>query len=138
MYIQNFTIQQKKKQQNNPLLPSSLRGLIVGRSNSGKTVLLLNLLLRDGWLDYNNLLVFGNSLHQEEYQILKKGFDIGLEKRQVLNVFKSQKLIAPLTALENYQGETTKEITAEFYEDCDAIYIKRAAYLSRSLYRSTL
>ena len=114
MNIQNFTIK-KKKRENNPLLPSSLRGLIVGKSNSGKTVLLLNLLLRDGWLDYNNLLVFGNSLHQEEYQILKKGFEIGLGKKQVSNVFKNQEFVAPFSALENYQGETPKEITAEFY-----------------------
>ena len=120
MNIQNFTIK-KKKRENNPLLPSSLRGLIVGKSNSGKTVLLLNLLLRDGWLDYNNLLVFGNSLHQEEYQIIKKGFEIGLGKKQVSNVFKNQEFVAPFSALENYQGETPKEITAEFYEDCDSI-----------------
>ena len=120
MNVQNFTIK-KKKRENNPLLPSSLRGLIVGKSNSGKTVLLLNLLLRDGWLDYNNLLVFGNSLHQEEYQIIKKGFEIGLGKKQLSNVFKNQEFVAPFTALGNYQGETPKEITAEFYEDCDAI-----------------
>ena len=85
MNIQNFGIK-KNKRNNSPLLPSSLRGLIVGRSNSGKTVLLLNLLLRDGWLDYNNLLVFGNSLHQEEYQIIKKGFEMKLGKKQVLNL----------------------------------------------------
>ena len=120
MNVQNFTIK-KKKRENNPLLPSSLRGLIVGKSNSGKTVLLLNLLLRDGWLDYNNLLVFGNSLHREEYQIIKKGLEIGLGKKQLSNVFKNQEFIAPFTALENYRGEAPKEITAEFYEDCDAI-----------------
>ena len=81
MNVQNYFVK-KKTRQNNPLLPSSLRGLIVGKSNSGKTVLLLNLLLRDGWLDYNNLLVFGNSLHQEEYRIIKKGFEIGLSRNR--------------------------------------------------------
>ena len=118
--IQNFTVK-KKTRENSPLLPSSLRGLIVGRSNSGKTVLLLNLLLREGWLDYDNLLVFGNSLHQEEYQIIKKGFELGLGKKQVSNLFKNQEFVAPFTALENYRGEALGEITAEFYEDCDAI-----------------
>ena len=72
MNVQNFSIKKSNTRQNNSLLPSSLRGLIVGRSNCGKTILLLNLLLRKDWLDYNNLLIFGNSLHQEEYQILKK------------------------------------------------------------------
>jgi len=41
-------------------------------SNCRKTTLLLNLLLRPGWLDYNNLPVFGKSLFQPEYRILKK------------------------------------------------------------------
>ena len=38
---------------NNPLLPRSIRGLIVGKSGCGKTTLLLNLLLKPGWLDYD-------------------------------------------------------------------------------------
>ena len=50
------------KRFNNPLLPQSIRGIIVGKSVCGKTTLLLNLLLRPGWLDYDNLFVFGKSL----------------------------------------------------------------------------
>ena len=60
--------------ENNPLLPSNIRGLIIGKSNCGKTTLLLNLLLRPDWLDYGHLYVFGKSLHQKEYKILKAGF----------------------------------------------------------------
>ena len=55
------------KRFNNPLLPKSIRGIIVGKSGCGKRKLLLNLLLRPGWLDYNNLSVFGKSLFQPEY-----------------------------------------------------------------------
>ena len=66
---------------NNPLLPQNIRGLIVGKSNCGKTTLLLNLLLQPDWLDYNHLYVFGKSLHQQEYQILKKGFTDVLSKK---------------------------------------------------------
>ena len=51
---------------NNPLLPQNIRGLVVGKSNCGKTTLLLDLLLQPDWLDYNHLYVFGNSLHQQE------------------------------------------------------------------------
>ena len=47
---------------NNPIFPKSIRGIIVGKSCCGKTTLLLNFLLRPGWLDYNNLNVFGKSL----------------------------------------------------------------------------
>ena len=57
---------------NHPLLPRSIRGIIVGKSGCGKTTLLLNLLLRPGWLDYDNLCVYGNSLFQPEYRVLKK------------------------------------------------------------------
>ena len=121
MNIQNFSIKGSQKRHNSPFLPTSLRGLIVGRSNCGKTVLLLNLLLRDDWLDYNNLLVFGNSLHQEEYQILQKAFDIKLGKKQILNLFQNQDIIPPLEAITNYQGHTTGGISAEFYENCDKI-----------------
>ena len=39
------------KRFNNPLLPWSIRGIIVGKSGCGNTTLLLNLLLRPGWLD---------------------------------------------------------------------------------------
>jgi len=41
---------------NHPLLPKSLRGLIVGKSGCGKTNLLLNL-LQPGWLDDSKLSV---------------------------------------------------------------------------------
>ena len=46
---------------NHPLLPRSIRGIIVGKSGRGKMTLLLTLLLRPGWLDYDNLCVFGKS-----------------------------------------------------------------------------
>ena len=63
-----------------PLLPKSIRGLIVGKSGCGKTKLLLNLLLRPGWFDYDNLCVFEKSLFQPEYRILKKAFEENLPK----------------------------------------------------------
>ena len=71
------------KRFNNPLLPRSIRSIIVGKSGCGKTTLLLNLLLRPDWLDYDNLFVFGKSLFQPEYEILKK-----LSKKDYLkNIF---------------------------------------------------
>ena len=39
---------------NHLLLPKGIRGLIMDKSGCGKTTLLINLLLRPGWLDYNN------------------------------------------------------------------------------------
>ena len=75
------------KRFNNPLLPRSIRGIIVGKSGCGKTTILLNLLLRPGWLDYDNLCVFGRSLFQPEYQILKKAFEENLPKEYILRLF---------------------------------------------------
>ena len=72
---------------NNPLLPRSIRGIIVGKSGCGKTTLLLNLLLRPGWLDYDNLCVFGKSFFQPEYRILKKAFEENLPKECILRLF---------------------------------------------------
>ena len=69
---------------NHPLLPRSIRGIIVGKSGCGKRTLLLNLLLRPGWLDYDNLFVFGKSLFQPEYRILKKTFEEELPKEYIL------------------------------------------------------
>ena len=121
MDVTNFSLRTKLARTNNPLLPSSIRGLIVGKSNCGKTVLLLNLLLKDNWLDYNNLLVFGNSLHQPEYEIIKQGFENKLGKTQILNAFQNQELMSPLEAIQNYNGAKDGGITAEFYENCELI-----------------
>ena len=76
------------KRFDNPFLPRSIRGIIVGKSGCGKTTLLLNLLLRPGWLDYDNLFVFGKSLFQPEYRILKKAFEEELPKEYILRLFK--------------------------------------------------
>ena len=60
------------KRFNHPLLPQGIRGLTIDKSGCGKTTLLINLLLRPGCLDYNNINIFGKSLFQPEYHILKK------------------------------------------------------------------
>ncbi len=78
------------KRSNNPLLPRSIRGLIVGKSGCGKTTLLLNLLLRPDWLDYNNLHVFRKSLFQPEYRIIRKAFEEKLPKEALIKLFGMQ------------------------------------------------
>ena len=84
------------KRFNHQLLPKSIRGLIVGKSDYGKTTLLMNLLLRPGWLDYNNLNIFGKSLFQPEYCIIKKAFEEKLPKDNIIRLFDNQDEIMKL------------------------------------------
>ena len=111
------------KRFNNPLFPKSIRGIIVGKSNCGKTTLLLNLLLRPGWLDYDNLFVFGKSLFQPEYRILKKAFQENLPKEYILRLFDMREEIQdkeapPSIVLQEWAKSVKKksDIKCNFFE----------------------
>ena len=105
--------EQATKRLNNPLLPRSIRGLIVGKSGCGKTTLLLNLLLRPGWLDYDNLQVFGRSLFQPEYKILKKAFEEKLPKEAIVRLFDSKDEIMRLNVSPAFFVEELAKICTE-------------------------
>ena len=116
------------KRNNNKLLPKSIRGIIVGKSGCGKTTLLLNLLLRPGWLDYNNLQVFGKSLFQPEYKILKSSFEKKLLKEVILDLFniqsKIEKLIAsPECVIEEISKKWVdkEDMECQFFETADYV-----------------
>ena len=104
--------------ENSPLLPQILRGLVIGKSGCGKTIVIFNLLLQPGWLDYNHLYIFEKSLDQQEYKILRKGFEGVLSKQQIPNVFNSQEMLqSPFIVIEKYSGVRNGEIRAAFYDD---------------------
>ena len=111
---------------NHPLLPRSIRGIIVGKSGCGKTTLLLNLLLRPGWLDYDKLCVFGKSFFQPEYRILKKAFEENLLKECLLRLFNTRNEIQnsqmpPLAVVQEWAK------TIETNRTYSAIFSKRLA-----------
>ena len=86
----------QSKRCNHSLLPKGIRGLIIGKSGYGKTTLLINLLLRPGWLNYNNINIFGKSLFQQEYHILRKAFEEKLPNEVTIRLFENQNEITDL------------------------------------------
>jgi len=116
------------KRFNNSLFPRSIRDLIVGKSASGKTTLLLNFLLRPGWLDYNNLYVFGKSLFQPKHRILKKAFEEQLPKEAIVRLFDNQTEImnmnlSPINLLEEMAKNQTDrtDIECKFFESASDV-----------------
>ena len=80
----------QSKRCNHSLLPKGIRGLIICKSGCGKTTLLINLLLRPGWLDYNHINILGKSLFQPEYHILKKALEEKLPKEVIIRLFETK------------------------------------------------
>src|SRR5271156_6008951 len=78
----NFT--NKNKFKNSKYFPYSVRALLIGASNSGKSTLLFKLLLVNDILDYNNLIILSTSLNQKEYQLIIQGFKNKLTKSDIL------------------------------------------------------
>lgn len=118
-----------RKRFNHLLLPNSIRGLLIGKSGCGKTTLLLNLLLRPGWLDYNKLSVFGKSLFQPEYRILKKAFEKKLPKELIMRLFVSRDEvmkvgISPTVFIEEWSKDIKYKSDIEscnFYETAEDV-----------------
>lgn len=54
------------------LLPNTIRCIICGPSNCGKTNLLITLLEHPNGLKFENIYVYSKSLHQPKYEYLKK------------------------------------------------------------------
>ena len=116
------------KRNNSKLLPKSIRGIIVGKSGCGKTTLLLNLLLKPGWLDYNNLQVFGLSLFQPAYKIIKNSLEKKLPKEVILELFNIKSKIKQLNVsiecvIEEISKKlvNTEDMECQFFETADDI-----------------
>ena len=67
------------------------------------------------WLDYNNINIFGKSLFQPEYHILKKAFVEKLPKEVIIRLFENQNEItdlgvSPISFVEKMAKNIEKEI----------------------------
>ena len=128
MEVRDLSWNDTSNRLNNPLLPKSIRGLIVGKSGCGKTTLLLNLLLRSGWLDYDKLYVFGKSLFQPEYMLLKKAFEKKIPKELITRLFDHRdeiikRGVSPIEVVETWANELKEksDIECNFFESSDDV-----------------
>ena len=60
------------KLRHSTLLPDSIRALIVGPSNCGKTNVMLSLIESPNGLKFENVYIYSKSLYQTKYEYLKK------------------------------------------------------------------
>ena len=81
---------------NNPIFPSSLRMVIIGHSNCGKTYRLLQMIL-DEFFEFERIIICSQSLFQTDYQILIKCLQAKLHLSQIKEFFKEQ------TNINNYE-----------------------------------
>ena len=116
----------KKTKTHSNIFPESFRCLIIGQSGSGKTALLMRMVLQDNILDYNKLFVFGRSLHQPEYQVLKAGFEHKLPKCEITQILNINSMINELDdkpehvaagLAQELDDDEKVDISCEFYED---------------------
>lgn len=72
--IQNIDFKKNASEyfRHSKLLPNSIRAIIVGPSNCGKTNVLISLLEHHNGLKFENIYVFSKSLYQPKYEYLKK------------------------------------------------------------------
>lgn len=70
--LDNVIVKKNVKQKHGPLLPNSIRSLIVGPSNCGKTNCMLSLLFDLNGLKYENIYIYSKTLHQPKYGYLAK------------------------------------------------------------------
>ena len=93
-----------------------------------KTTLLINLLLRPGWLDYNNINIFGKSMFQPEYHILKKAFEEKLPKEVIIRLFENQNVItdlgiSPIFIIEEMAEDIRdkSDVVCNFYQSAEDV-----------------
>ena len=129
MEVKNFAWNENlSKRCNHPILPQGIRVLIIDKSGCGKTTLLINFLLRPGCLDYNNINIFGKSLFQPEYHILKKAFEEKIPKQVIIRVFENQNEItdlgiSPISIVEEIAKEIRdkSDVVCNFYQSAEDV-----------------
>uniref|UniRef100_A0A8D8T8P2 Uncharacterized protein n=1 Tax=Cacopsylla melanoneura TaxID=428564 RepID=A0A8D8T8P2_9HEMI len=71
----DFDKNEQKKKRHGDLFPNTIRAIICGKSNCGKTNLMLSLIVHPNGLRFRNIYVYSKSLHQPKYVFLKQIMD---------------------------------------------------------------
>lgn len=89
-----------KSKRHSILLPNSIRCIIAGPSNCGKTNLLVSLIESENGLKFENIYIYSKSLEQDKYKYLRKLLT-PLKSIGYFTFASSDKVIAPSTAKVN-------------------------------------
>lgn len=87
-----------KYKKHGPLLPNSIRCIICGPSNCGKTNVMIGLLTHPHGLQFENVYIYSKSLYQPKYEYLRKVLDSVVSYNQFKD---SDAIITPAEAKVN-------------------------------------
>lgn len=76
----SIRIKSNHNRKNSPIMPKDIRCMIVGTSGCGKTSLLSQMLLEEGLLDYEKLIICCPMIEQDSYKFVIDGFSSGCGK----------------------------------------------------------
>ena len=96
----------KVKFNHHVLIPNNFRCIVVGGSDSGKTFRVFNMVLKDGFLDYDTLHIYSPTLYQDEYKLLVAGLKNKLSKKDIVACFRNQQFLdeEPEIVAQKYAG----------------------------------
>ena len=77
----------KVKPKHHKNLSNKIMAVLCGRTGSGKTYLMMEILTEPNFLDYNNLIIYTTTQEQPIYQFIKYGFANNLTKTAIRSLF---------------------------------------------------
>ncbi|KAK9729455.1 Poxvirus A32 protein [Popillia japonica] len=95
-----FTANHPTRQRHGRLLPNSIRCIISGSSGSGKTNVMLSLLIDKNGLRFDNIYIHSKSLHQPKYQFLQQVLET-IPQVKYFAFKESEEILDPSQACEN-------------------------------------
>lgn len=91
------TTKEMSKTIHNTLLPNTIRALIVGPSNCGKTNVMISLIESPNGLRFKNIYIYSKSLYQPKYCYLKKLIK-PLKEIKLFTFSENEKVLSPAKA----------------------------------------